>query len=181
MVRKDKFNDPVSGRQNIGRMGLNDHSLGSRHAAGGLEFRVFLDLHQAHPAIGIGIELGVVAEMGDFDPYFFCRLDEIGPLGNLDCLPIDRERDHFFVLTVVRHLQGIPIVSSLGECLTGHFFSRMWYSNSCRKYLSPPRIGATSASPKAQPVFPAIFPQSWVRRSRSSIFPSPCSIRWTIL
>src|SRR5256714_9410413 len=134
-----------------------------------------LHLDQAHPAVRVMLEFGMMTEVRDHDPHATGRLDDEGALFHRERFSIDEDVHH------VRH-QCIPAAVNAG-CIcdgsvrNGHRCSRIWVSYSSRKYCSVLRIGAIAASPNAHTVRPAMFGHRRNIVSMSFGWPRPCSMR----
>ena len=94
VVRQDEFQHGLVGFVHDRRVGPDHHALGAHRATGGLQLRYFFDLDQAHAAVGVVRELGVVAEVGDHDPEPPGGLDDEGALLHHDRLTVDQDIDH---------------------------------------------------------------------------------------
>ncbi len=76
--------------------GANGHALRHGRAARCLQLRHLFDFDQAHAAIGIGLELGVIAEMRNHDPHAAGRLDDQRPFRDGYRLAVNGEADGIF-------------------------------------------------------------------------------------
>ena len=95
MVGEDKFEYRSMGIVDHARGGAHTHALVDRSAAGGLELRHLFDFDQAHAAVGVRFELGVVAEMWNHDADTPGGFDHQGAFRNLDGHSIDRHANHW--------------------------------------------------------------------------------------
>ena len=67
VVAEQQLQRGLARLRDLGRLGRDDHALGDRRGAGGLQLRHLLDAHDAHAAGGLQREAGVVAEGGNLD------------------------------------------------------------------------------------------------------------------
>ena len=58
---------------NVGHLVADHHAVGHGQGAGGGIAALSLDFHDAHPAGGVGLHAGVVAEIGDVDAGIYGR------------------------------------------------------------------------------------------------------------
>jgi hypothetical protein len=109
MVAEQHLQRGFAGLGDFGGLGLDDHALGDRSGAGGLQLGHFLDADDAHAAGGLQREAGVVAEGGDLDAGGLAGFNEQGARGGGELLAVYNERDVGFgyvwhVLVGSRHL-----------------------------------------------------------------------------
>jgi hypothetical protein len=76
------------------RLGVHHHPFHHRRVTGDLELRYLLDLHLAHPAGAVDLELRVPAEVRDLDSVRLRHLQDGGARFRRDLLPVDREFGH---------------------------------------------------------------------------------------
>ena len=76
-----------------GVCGRDDHALGHRRRAGGLQLRHLLDLDDADAAGAVDAEPGVIAVVGDLDAALDRRLENGLALFDRDLPAVDRQRD----------------------------------------------------------------------------------------
>ena len=95
VVRQDEFEDGLVRFVDDGRGRADDHALGHRRAAGGLQLRHLLDLDEAHAAVGVRREFRVVTEMRDHHADLTRRFNDERALRDRDGLPVDRQPDCF--------------------------------------------------------------------------------------
>ena len=88
MVAEQQLQRGFAGLGDLGRLGLDDHALGDRRSAGGLELGHLLDADDAHAAGGLQREAGVVTEGGDLDAGGLAGLDEQGACGGGDFVAV---------------------------------------------------------------------------------------------
>jgi hypothetical protein len=81
VVAEEKLQGGFAGLGDLGSLGLDDHALGDRCGAGGLELGHLLDADDAHAAGCLKREAGIVAEGGDLDAGGLAGLDEEGARG----------------------------------------------------------------------------------------------------
>ena len=67
----------------------NNHALGYRRGAGGLQFGHLLDLHDAHAASALQRKSGVVTERRNFNAHVLASLDQQRARGRRDLLSVD--------------------------------------------------------------------------------------------
>jgi len=157
MVGQDKLQHRLVRLGDDGRRGAHHHALGNRRAARGLQLRRLLDLHQTHAAVGVPLQLGVVAEVGDHHPHLPRRLDDKRALRSRDRYAVDRQVNHFFIHTIAQCRPAMGNISSGRPASPAASASRISSSYSSRQCCSVERTGAIAASPKAQTVRPAMF------------------------
>ena len=128
-------------------------------AQAGTGFGHLLDVDQAHAAVGGDRQLVVVAEARDRDAGLVGGLDDHRALGDLhrDSPSISIRRDQVDGLTVFRRWRSCRLLPSFRSSTRNRLF-RMAYSNSCQKWRRKPCTGHAAASPKAQMVWPSIWP-----------------------
>gem|GEM_PF-5911494 len=76
VVGEDHLEHGLAGLGDLGGLGLDDHALGDRGGAGGLELGHLLDADEAHAAGGLEREAGGVTEGGDLDAVGLAGFDE---------------------------------------------------------------------------------------------------------
>ena len=152
----------------LGRaLGADHHVVADRNGAGGLRLRLPLDLHQAHPTRGHGVQQRVVAEARDLDAELLGRADDQRAFLRGHRHPVDAERD----VTL-----GHGHLVAAGFC-DGHAFTSLKTvlaagskatllgvvvpaSNSSAKYFIADGKGVAAASPRAQKERPRICPHT---------------------
>ena len=75
-------------------LGPYHHPLGYRRGASGHGFGGFLNIHQAHAAVGGNAELLVVAEMGNVGARFLSRMHDHAAFQNLYLLAVEFDFNH---------------------------------------------------------------------------------------
>jgi hypothetical protein len=91
---EDQGEDELTGVENFLGAGVNDHPIGGRQGAGGLQGARTLDFHHAHPASTIGGQLGVVAQRGDVYTGLFSSFQNRRPFLHLDGFSVNCEFNH---------------------------------------------------------------------------------------
>ena len=149
------------------RTGEDLHSLGDRRRAGRHGLRRFLDLDEAHAAVGGDSQLFVIAEARHVDARLVGQLHDHLALARLERPAVDLDVDDVFA-----HATACAGASTMlfPPC-------SIMYSNSWRKWRMKLCTGQAAASPSAQIVWPSIWFATWTRRSRSVIRPCPARIR----
>src|SRR5690606_7588039 len=142
-------------------------------------------LDQAHAAVGRDRQLVVVAEARDRDPGPVRGLDDHRSLGRGELDAVDEDGD-----VVGREVRidglGAHATSAFGTTVPLRWSSTrnrpltILYSNSSQKWRRKPCTGQAAASPKAQMVWPSIWPAAARSMCRSSTVARPSTTRVTM-
>ncbi len=96
VVDEQKFHHAAAGVAHHLAVGMDDHAVGHRIAAGGDRFgRRLLDLDQTHAAIASNGQPFVVAEARNFDPGLLRSLQDSRAVGDLDRNAVDCDLRHY--------------------------------------------------------------------------------------
>ena len=95
MIRENEFQHGFMGVVHDGRGGADAHALGDRCAAGRLELGHLFHFHQTHAAVGVRLELGVIAEVRNHRANTPRGLDQQRAFRHTDGVPIDRHPNCF--------------------------------------------------------------------------------------
>src|SRR3989475_403657 len=185
VVDQQELHHPVLGLLGGRRIGPHLHAVGDRGGAGGQRLGRFLDLDQAHAAVGGDRELAVIAEVRHVDAELVGRVHHRGALRHLDRPAVDLDFHHqaasamWFARVVAWRASTRPHLGSTTSLGTRHLLCSMWCTNSARKCLMKLFTGSAAASPSAQIVRPAMLSETSSSSARSSIRPKPFSMRCT--
>ncbi len=93
ILGQQEFEDVLAGLPDAFGRGPDDHALPDLVRAGEIELRQAFDLDEAHPAIALDLQTGVIAEMRDGDARLFGGLEDVRPLIDGDLDPVDGQAD----------------------------------------------------------------------------------------
>src|SRR5690606_28645775 len=131
---------------------------------------------QAHPAVAVDPEPGVIAEMRDLDRRDAGRFDQIEPFLDFDLAVVDLDLDlgHSLRLSMLQ-----CFAAKKCELLPrmGHRPAPTCASNSRRNFLMKLSVGIAAASESTLMVVPIMFVQMLSSLSRSAAVPPPASRR----
>ncbi len=91
MVAEQHFNGGFARLRDLRTFGGDDHALGDRGGACGLQLRHFFDANDTHAARGLEREAGVVAEGRDLDAVGAAGFNEQRARGSAELLAVDGE------------------------------------------------------------------------------------------
>src|SRR5262249_41148078 len=154
--------------------------VGDRRGAGRQRLRRLLHLDQAHAAVRRDRQLLVVAEVRHVDAELVRGVHHGGAVRDLDQLAVDLDLEHQAASSSL--LMCAPALPHFGSTSLGTMeqpLCSMWCTNSWRKCFRKLFTGSAAASPSAQMVRPAMLSATLSSSARSSIFPSPVSMRCT--
>ena len=90
MIAEQQFQHRLARLPDFVGLGGDDHALGDRRGARGLQLRHLLDFHQAHAAGALQGQTGVVAERRHLDARALAGFDQQRARGRGELLAVDR-------------------------------------------------------------------------------------------
>jgi len=94
VVDQVELHHGAAGLQHPLRLRVDDHALGRLRVARDLRAWHLVDVHHAEPALPRDGQGGMIAVVRHLRAGGLGRLDQVGPLGNLDLFAIDGELRH---------------------------------------------------------------------------------------